>query len=184
MSGIWNRFRGKRPAPQPPAITNYNANTLHYAAKNSVWMWLQKDRRVGSNIEVGPLSQALNPRDKIQIVFPDLKLPQDVNTLDCFLIWVANIRDEAATKPVIGKLRVSVNGQSLSEHYVVVAKDEVSSTFWDAQLTSDPRGQLLKYHGGEVIEIENTGEVRVPVGSIEFVIAVRPEHTEKMLEKS
>jgi len=147
-------------------------------------MWFQSDRKVGWNLAAGPLPIVLNPGDKTQVIFPDLGLPQDVDTLDGFWIWVTNIRDQAAAKPAMSKLRVSVNGQTLSEHYVAVAKDGVSSTFWDAQLTSDPRGQLLKYHGEEVIEIENTGDIRVPIGSIEFVIVMRPEDTARMLRES
>jgi len=185
LSGIWNRFfRGKQPASQPPATSSYNADVPSYAPKNSVWMWVQSDRKVSWNIDVGPLPTALNPGDKIQVIFPDLGLPQDVNTLDGFWIWVTNIQDQAAAKPAIGKLRVSVNRQTLSEHYVVVAKDGVSSTFWDAQLHDDPRGQLLKYHGEEVIEIENSGDTRAPIGSIEFVIVIRPDDTARMLGKS
>jgi len=185
LSGIWERLTGKKqPAPQPPATTSYNADTPSYVPKNSVWMWLQSDQKVSSNIEIGPLPTVLNPGDKTRFVFPDLRLPRDVNTLDGFWIWVTNIRDQASAKPAIGRLRVTVNGQPLSEHCVVVAKDETSSTFWDAQLTSDPRGQLLKYHGEEVIEIENTGDIRVPIGSIEFVIVIRPERTARMIGKS
>ena len=185
MSEIWNRLFGrKQPPSQPPVTTRYSADIPRYVPKNSVWMWLQSDRKVGSNMDIGPLPTVLNPGEKTQVVYADLGLPEDVNTLDGFWIWVTNIRDQAAAKPAIGKLRVSVNRQPLSEHHVVVAKDGVSSTFWDAQLTSDPRGQLLKYHGEEIIEIENTGDVRVPIGSIEFVIVIRPEHTARMLGKS
>jgi len=94
LSGIWKRlFSEKQQAPQPPVTSSYNAETPYYAPKNSVWMWLQSDRKVGWNLAAGPLPIVLIPGDKTQIIFPDLGLPQDVNTLDGFWIWVTNIRD-------------------------------------------------------------------------------------------
>jgi len=134
----------------------------------------------------------------------ELNLPEEVEKSETFYLLLLNMTCPDAPTPgrmirpedISGKISVYVNKKDfprknpIATHGVLLDRATPCSDKYDLVLTDDPRGQLLKWHKTNTIEIVNESKYDIVCGSIEWYITYKtskvtvsiPEEMVKTLE--